>query len=754
MCVFYWKKIELFAYICTVQIYYNKMEAQATKTKMILKGKVKKRIIKPTIEMEEDIFVPASITGKKRIEKVINNAKKAIKMAYQKKRRVVSNIHNSIDDSSVVSDLTTDDVNNGNKLYNNLVCEEEDDDDDDITISTTITKDPDVPETLTERITPEYPAQFNEIPDSIDKELLQLQVTAFNANYRITLRANRIYPNQSSIAEKVSNTFNDKKKVIQLIISKTQTGKTGCMIEVINKYINSNNIPIEHIFIITGLSSNDWKQQTAERVPDKLKDQIFHLNDLQTSFKNSVKDKKNILVIIDEVQCACLKEQTISKIMSKNGLNWNIEKMFQDDIKIVQFSATPDGIIFGLFKKEWRDEWYSLHIMEQGTNYYGSVEMMRRGKIKQNKDLCGRDKYGEWKTRKLSEDQIESLECETYENITEMLNDIDKCRRPVYNIIRAHGTTIQWIKENIENCIKMRRDKGIIDNFDIQNIHEYTMDGEIKQINELLSIVPLLNTFILVKEKLKCSHTIKKTHIGIVYERFTKNFIDSFIIQGLLGRVTGNDGVHNIICYTNLKSVENYHKLFNEKFSKEALSKIEWNSNSTKVKQNKTVSKNTYIDMKNSIAKIHGIPIRCQFGTEEAHSVFTSFFKELSKTSKLQKQQICLDFIADIKNGLITVTTHKDSLLYDEKTPDNSKLNIIKLLETRELKNLRKYTLDDAHPESRRFKNFNKAYSSGAKSTGQSGTNTEFSIDMCIDDYNYNGFENPKLVAWVTYNDK
>ena len=518
MCVFYLKKIELFAHICTVQIYYNKMEAQATKMKMILKGKVKKRIIKPTIEMEEEIFVPASITGKKRIEKVINNAKKAIKMAYQKKRRVVSNIHNSIDNSSVVSDLTTDDVNNGNKLYNNLVCDEkeeddDDDDDDDITISTTITKDPDVPETLTERITPEYPAQFNEIPGSIDKELLQLQVTAFNANYRITLRANRIYPNQSSIAEKVSNTFNDKKKVIQLIISKTQTGKTGCMIEVINKYINSNNIPIEHIFIITGLSSNDWKQQTAERVPDKLKDQIFHLNDLQTSFKNSVKDKQNILVIIDEVQCACLKEQTISKIMSKNGLNWNIEKMFQDDIKIVQFSATPDGIIFGLFKKEWRDEWYSLHIMEQGTNYYGSVEMMRRGKIKQNKDLCGRDKYGEWKTRKLSEDQIESLEFETYENITEMLNDIDKCRRPVYNIIRAHGTTIQWIKENIENCIKMRRDKGIIDNFDIQNIHEYTMDGEIKQINELLSIVPVLNTFILVKEKLKCSHTIKKTHI-------------------------------------------------------------------------------------------------------------------------------------------------------------------------------------------------------------------------------------------------
>ena len=93
-------------------------------------------------------------------------------------------------------------------------------------------------------------------------------------------------------------------------------------------------------------------------------------------------------------------------------------------------------------------------------------------------------------------------------------------------------------------------------------------------------------------------------------------------------------------------------------------------------------------------------------------------------------------------------------MLYDEKTPENSKLNIIKLLESRELKNLRKYTLDDAHPEARRFKTFNKAYSGGAKSTGQSGTNTEFSIDMCIDDYKYNEFENSKLVAWVTYNDK
>jgi hypothetical protein len=563
-----------------------------------------KKIIE--IKDEQTITISANIKSKKRIKKIIGKEIKKIttglkNLRNSEEKRAISIIEkiedekNKItDDESVLSELT-DCSNYENKVIekcDNNNTDDDNDDNDESSIIDDISVEPN-PVKFVERVEVFYPEKSENPETEIDNELIQLEVDTFNSQYKIKLRITKIYHNQSDVADKVLEKFQIRSKVIQLIISQTQTGKTGCMIEIINKYINNNKIPIGNIYIISGLSSTDWKKQVKARTPDSLESNIYHLNDLQ-KFKEAVIDKKNILLCVDEVQCACLKEQTISKLME--ALGWTIDKMFENDIKIVQFSATPDGIIFGLLKKQWKEEWYSVHIMKEGDNYYGSKKMMLRNKIKQNKDLSGRDKNGNWQIHVNTDGERETNEKQTEDNILEMTNDILSFSVPKYSIIRTSGTNIQYIKENITNTInKYYKNTELLNLFD-SDIKEYSMDGNIEIINELLKISPIKHTIILIKEKLKCSHTIVKTYIGVVYERYSKKFNDSFIIQGLLGRITGNDGVNDIICYTNLPSIVKYHKLFDSNFSKKSLLEIGWSSNSTKSKKNSTVPRNTYLE--------------------------------------------------------------------------------------------------------------------------------------------------------------
>jgi hypothetical protein len=767
----------------------------------VTKNKVTKN--KKILEIEEQIIdIPINITSKKRIKRITDGVikkyttglqnlrkceeKTAIsiieKINMEKKnedRKIEDEKNKTSDNESVISELTDCSNYENNVIENNVIenndnnvienndnnvienndnndnnDDNDDDNDDESIINDDISIEPDNPEKFTERSEIIYPEKAEDPENEIDNELIQFQVDAFNAQYKMKLRINRIYPNQTAVADKVLEQFKLRSKVIQLIISQTQTGKTGCMIEIINKYINNNKIPIENIYIISGLSSKDWKKQVKDRTPDSLESNIYHLNDLQ-KFKEAIRGKKNILLCIDEVQCACLKEQTISKVMV--ALEWTIDKMFEDDIKIAQFSATPDGMIFGLFKKQWKEEWYSVHIMKEGANYYGSKQMRLRGKIKQNKDLSGRDKNGDWKIYTNTDGQIETYEKQTEDNILDMTNDVLSFSNPTYSIIRTSGTNIQYIKENITNTIdKYYKNTEFLNLFD-NDIKEYTMDGDIEIINDILKIRPAKHTIILIKEKLKCSHTIIKTYIGVVYERYSKKFNDSFIIQGLLGRITGNDGVNDIICYTNLPSIERYHKLFDSNFSKESLLEIGWSSNSTKSKRNSTVPKNTYLENNIKISKISGIPIRVIFRSLEVHTDFVTLFKAKSRISDKEYETIHSKFMELVSNHNIELSTHNKSDLIDDKDIEKTYENIFKLLDERKIKTIRRFSVNDENPGSRRFKGFMNAYKNGTKNTGQAGKNNQFSIDMCLDNYshvdNKTGelVENNKLVAWITY---
>lgn len=366
----------------------------------------------------------------------------------------------------------------------------------------------------------------------------------------------KIFENQVLIAKKIVSAFKDRKIINIMVISKTQSGKTGSMCATIKQYLEDtdNLIHIENIYVITGLSSCEWKEQTKERMPDFIK--VFHRDDLKNkeTFINEIKDKKDILIIMDEIQVAAKKGQTIFKTFKEAGI-LNKQKLYENDIKILEFTATPDGTIYDLMK--WNDASTKI-IGVSGDGYISSYDLLQLGRVKQYKDLYGYDKQ----SKKTSENVLQ--------NIREIKDDVDNYNRRLYHIIRTRNGPEQKI--TIENF------KKIFDS-NSYDFCEYNEKSEIPDINKILIIPPKKHTFIFIKEMLRCAKTIKKKYIGILYDRFCKNPDDSTIIQGLVGRDTGYDNNGFSICYTNIDSIKNYEELWNSNFENK---KIKWNSKTTK----------------------------------------------------------------------------------------------------------------------------------------------------------------------------
>lgn len=381
-----------------------------------------------------------------------------------------------------------------------------------------------------------------------------------------------IFENQEIIASRVVTAFKNRKIINIMVVSKTQSGKTGSMCATIKQYLEdtTNLIPIENIYIITGLSSCEWKEQTKERMPESIQTRVFHRCELPNTFVDEIKDKQNILIIMDEIQVAAKKGQTIYKTFKNAGL-LNKSKLYENDIKILEYTATPDGTIYDLMK--WNDSSTKI-LADVGDGYISSYNLLQMGRVKQYKELCGYDK------------ETGEVDGEVFENIEEIKNDIDNYVNPLYHIIRT--------KNGPEQDLTIQNFKQIfnVDNFDFI---KYDRESEIEDINKTLIMKPERHTFIFIKEMLRCAKTLKKKYIGILYDRYSTNPDDTTIIQGLAGRDTGYDNNGISICYTNIDSINRYEELWNSNFEDKT---IRWNSKTTKYTNGILSGKNTFNDPK------------------------------------------------------------------------------------------------------------------------------------------------------------
>lgn len=471
---------------------------------------------------------------------------------------------------------------------------------------------------------------------NIDKQIIVLQMEKLSNNGKSI-----IFENQQNIANEVVNTFKNREIINVMVISMTQSGKTGSMCAAIKLYYQDSNnlIPIENIYIITGLSSCEWKEQTKERMPECIQNRVFHRCELPKTFVDEIKNKRNILIIMDEIQVAAKKEQTIYKAFKKAGL-LNKSRLYENDIKILEYTATPDGTIYDLMK--WNEASKKI-LGTPGQGYVSSFKLLQDGRVKQYKELCG----FYIKDYLLSLDKDNIFDFESFNNdsiiisdyiIQNVINDI------MYNMEFNEDLFNQWFelnqyqkynsiidinvvnyvykekKEIFKNIIEIKNDiqnnytnplyhiirtkNGIEQEFTIRNfekifnVREYEFikhdkNSGVKDINKTLLKKPRKHTFIFIKEMLRCAKTLEKQFIGILYDRYSKNPDDTTIIQGLIGRDTGYDNNGFSICYTNIDSIQKYNELWESNFEDTS---IQWNSKTTSYKNGITYSKNTFQD--------------------------------------------------------------------------------------------------------------------------------------------------------------
>jgi hypothetical protein len=292
---------------------------------------------------------------------------------------------------------------------------------------------------------------------------------------------NELYPNQVDFGTRIVKALRTHDTV--LAFAHTQCGKTGSMLAT----IHLSNIPLNRIFLITGLSSIDWLVQTKKRIPMK---NIFHRNTMYLFFK-AVARVKDPLILIDECHIACKPGQIIHKVTSTI------------QAKYVLVSATPDWKRFKPLP-----EGTAIRVMKDPDNYVSVDYFMQSGQLLQCQNVT-----------------------DSQDALTNIKEIIPYMNQPAYHIVRTprnelHELTIRNFKEVFKNT----------------NSNFLSMPNL-----SILSVKPVVHTFIFIKDTLRCAVTIPKPYIGVLYDRYTNVPNRASVIQGLLGRATGFESQHIII---------------------------------------------------------------------------------------------------------------------------------------------------------------------------------------------------------------
>lgn len=346
-----------------------------------------------------------------------------------------------------------------------------------------------------------------------------------------------IYLNQERLARRMLEAFEENEDLLYLIvIAPTQSGKTGSMIALINHFVSMGYVPVDNIFIITGLSDKMWKAQTGDRCPECLRGRVFHLNDLMGKFMEQIKGKEDVLLIIDELHIAANQDQTLSKVFNIVGLS-DPDYCYGHNIKFVDYSATPGGF---LKDRKLTGNRYKIIRDDPPPNYVGPIELLNRGSLRPITDLSKR------------------------QNVVDLFNFImDKFwDRPRYHFVRLHKKKekSEMVQENIYDlCTEHNEKFNTISSM-------FSQDGNVDDIEALLSETPKKHTFIFIKDKVGCAKTIEnKQHIGVWVSRFSNKYSAGPVIQDL--RLTGYNVPDDVFVFCNLELIQHYKKWWESDFT-------------------------------------------------------------------------------------------------------------------------------------------------------------------------------------------
>lgn len=323
-----------------------------------------------------------------------------------------------------------------------------------------------------------------------------------------------IYPNQREDALFITDIFYKnytKENNIRVvsIIKRTKVGMDGLMIEIATKMSThpDDDFCLLHtnIQFITGMSNLSWETEMKNKMPECYKDNIYHHGKLP-QLKKNIKNVKNTLFIVDEIDTGDKEDQRLHNILKDSGV-LDTKYMDENNILFVFVSATMKNELNELYK--WGNK-HKTYVMTVPGTYIGHKEFLEHKIIQEFYNVNNKESATKW----IEEDIITNYGSEYR-----------------VHIIRTNKKNVDFIRDA---CIE----KGI-------NYKNHTSTDRISydDLNDIFENTNLLNHLVvIIKGFWRRANLIKnewKMKIGATHEMYTKNPDENVQVQGLPGRMCG-----------------------------------------------------------------------------------------------------------------------------------------------------------------------------------------------------------------------
>lgn len=370
---------------------------------------------------------------------------------------------------------------------------------------------------------------------SRQEQRLQMMRKHRTEELRFSIDDIQMFENQKKVAQRICSYFDNPETLYAMIIAYCQSGKTGTLLAIIEEFAcNRQTVPVDNIFILTGLSDNEWKKQNKTFFPDELQEKIYHRNELKTKFVNdfnkSIQNGGEILILLDELHVASSKDMTVDTVFKQLHLS-TPEFCREKKIKQIEVSATPEGV---LSDREETGERFVKVIGDPGSGYVGVKELHNTNRLRNVKDFSDKDEVNNF--------------------VWDILTNFNE--NPKYHIVRLpkKNSKMALTRYNFENEIRNMRDT-----FN-DTIMEFSLNGNIEDI-KFINTKPKKHTIIFLKDMIGCAKNIhNKEHIGFWACRWNDGKgCDTAMIQDI-GRMCGYNIPSHVRVYCKLSVVKKYLK--------------------------------------------------------------------------------------------------------------------------------------------------------------------------------------------------
>jgi hypothetical protein len=354
-----------------------------------------------------------------------------------------------------------------------------------------------------------------------------------------------IYDNQKRDALQIVDKFNTTPIRVISIVKRTKVGMDGLMIQIAYNMTTHPDdafcLSYDNVFFITAMSNVAWETDMRNRMPHCFRDNVHHHGKL-TAFASKLKDLKNALIIIDEIDTGDKVDQRLDRIL-KDGKIMNIDMLEQNNIRFIFVSATMINELKDLH--HWGEK-HHTHFMEIPPSYIGHKDFVRMGIIQEFYAIDDDSSAEKW----ITEDILSHYGNDFRVHIIrtdEACNNFIRRMCDKHNVLFKNHTSADRIT-----------DEELASIFD--NITNHTVIA-IKGFYRRANLIP----------------NVWKLKIGATHERYVEQFDTNVQIQGLPGRMSGywreeieqghKTGPHR----TSLKAIDQYEEFYKSVSSESSL---------------------------------------------------------------------------------------------------------------------------------------------------------------------------------------